>query len=67
MAETRIAILDDAQIRAREDQARDCPLEAEAKGIAAQEQIAVLQEQLLQSRLQVGQSKLDTGRGPRYL
>ena len=55
-----IAILDDAQIRAREDQARDALSEAEAKGIAAQEQIAVLQEQLLQSRLQVGQSKLDT-------
>ena len=55
-----IAVLDDAQIRAREDQARDALSEAEAKGAAAQEQIAVLQEQLAQSRLQVGQSKLDT-------
>jgi HlyD family secretion protein len=55
-----IAILDDAQIRAREDQARDALSEAEAKGAAAQEQIAVLEEQLQQSRLQVGQSKLDT-------
>jgi HlyD family secretion protein len=55
-----IAILDDAQIRAREDQARDTLSEAVAKGAAAQEQIAVLQEQLEQSRLQVGQSKLDT-------
>jgi HlyD family secretion protein len=55
-----IAILDDAQIRAREDQARATLLEAEAKAKAAQEQIAVLQEQLEQSRLQVGQSKLDT-------
>jgi len=55
-----IAILDDAQIRAREDQARDTLSEAEAKGIAAEEQIAILQEQLAQSRLQVGQSKLDT-------
>ena len=55
-----IAILDDAQIRAREDQARDALSEAVAKGAAAQEQIAVLQEQLEQSRLQVGQSKLDT-------
>jgi HlyD family secretion protein len=55
-----IAILDDAQIRAREDQARDALSEAEAKGAAAEEQIAVLQEQLQQSRLQVGQSKLDT-------
>jgi len=55
-----IAILDDAQIRAREDQARDNLSEAVAKGAAAREQIAVLQEQLEQSRLQVGQSKLDT-------
>jgi HlyD family secretion protein len=55
-----IAILDDAQIRAREDQARDTLSEAEAKGLAAEEQIAILQEQLAQSRLQVGQSKLDT-------
>jgi HlyD family secretion protein len=55
-----IAILDDAQIRAREDQARDALSEAEAKGIAAQEQIAILEEQLQQSRLQVGQSRLDT-------
>jgi HlyD family secretion protein len=55
-----IAVLDDAQIRAREDQARDALSEAEAKGMAAQEQIAVLQEQLAQSRMQVGQSKLDT-------
>jgi HlyD family secretion protein len=55
-----IAILDDAQVRAREDQARATLLEAEAKGKAAQEQIAVLQEQFEQSRLGVGQSKLDT-------
>jgi HlyD family secretion protein len=55
-----IATIDDAQIRAREDQARDALSEAEAKGAAAAEQIAVLEEQLQQSRLQVGQSKLDT-------
>jgi HlyD family secretion protein len=55
-----IAILDDAQIRAREDQARDALSEAEARRIAAEEQIAVLQEQLAQSRMQVGQSRLDT-------
>jgi len=55
-----IAILDDAQIRARENQARAALLEADAKDKAAQEQIAVLQDQLEQSRLQVGQSKLDT-------
>src|ERR1035441_7953080 len=46
-----IAILDDEQIRAREDQARASLLEAEAKAKAAQEQIAILQEQLDQSRL----------------
>jgi HlyD family secretion protein len=55
-----IATLDDAQIRAREDQARDALSEAESKRMAAEEQIAVLQEQLAQSQLQVGQSRLDT-------
>jgi HlyD family secretion protein len=55
-----IAVLDDAQIRAREDQARSALAEAEAKGHAARDQVAVLQQQLLQSRLQVGQSKFDT-------
>jgi HlyD family secretion protein len=55
-----IAVLDDAQIRAREDQARSALSEAEAKGEAARDQISVLQQQLLQSRLQVGQSKFDT-------
>ena len=55
-----IAVLDDAQIRAREDQARAALAEAEAKGEAAREQVAVLQQQLEQSRLQVGQSKFDT-------
>ena len=55
-----IATLDDAQVRAREDQARDALSEADAKAAAAEEQIAVLEEQLQQSRLQVGQSKLDT-------
>jgi HlyD family secretion protein len=55
-----IAILDDAQIRARENQARAALLEADAKAAAAQEQIAILEEQMQQSRLQVGQSKLDT-------
>ena len=55
-----IATLDDAQIRAREDQAQDALTSAEAKGDAAHQQIAVLQQQLDQSRIQVGQSKLDT-------
>lgn len=55
-----IAVLDDAQIRAREDQARAALAEAQAKGDAARRQIGVLEQQLLQSRLQVGQSKFDT-------
>jgi HlyD family secretion protein len=55
-----IAILDDAQIRAREDQARATLSQAEAKSEGARVQIAVLQQQLDQSQLQVGQSKLDT-------
>lgn len=55
-----IAILDDAQVRAREDQARAALSEAVAKGAAAREQIAVLEQQLDQNQLQVGQSRLDT-------
>jgi HlyD family secretion protein len=55
-----IATLDDAQIRAREDQAQDALISAEAKGDAARQQIAVLQQQLDQSQMQVGQSKFDT-------
>ena len=55
-----IAILDDAQIRARKDQAQAGLSEAEAKGEAARQQIAVLQQQLDQSQMQVGQSKFDT-------
>ena len=55
-----IAILDDEQVRARENQARASLLEAQAKAKGAQDQIAVLQEQLQQNQLQVGQSKLDT-------
>jgi HlyD family secretion protein len=55
-----IAILDDAQIRAREDQARSALAQSEAKAQAARDQIGVLQQQLLQNRLQVGQSKFDT-------
>jgi HlyD family secretion protein len=55
-----IAVLDDAQIRAREDAARSALAQAEAKGEAARAQIGALQQQLLQSRLQVGQSRFDT-------
>jgi HlyD family secretion protein len=55
-----IAVLDDAQIRAREDAARSVLAQSEAKAQAARDQIGVLQQQLLQNRLQVGQSKFDT-------
>jgi HlyD family secretion protein len=55
-----IAVLDDAQIRAREAQAQAVLSGAQAKGDAARQQIAVLQQQLDQSQLQVGQSKFDT-------
>src|SRR5215510_1685907 len=50
-----IAILDDRQIRAREDQARAALAQAKAKEQSARDQIAVLQEQLRQGQLQVEQ------------
>ena len=54
-----IARLDDAQVRAREDQARAALADAQAKWQAARDQIAVLQEQLRQNQLQAGQSTMD--------
>jgi HlyD family secretion protein len=54
-----IAILDDQQIRAREDQARAALQQAKAKEQSARDQIAVLQEQLRQGQLQVEQAKVD--------
>jgi HlyD family secretion protein len=54
-----IAVLDDAQIRAREDQARASVADAEAKAEAARSQIAVLQEQLRQSELLTEQARTD--------
>jgi len=54
-----IAILDAAQVRAREDQARAALSSAEARARAAREQIAVLQQQLRQNELQTEQSKTD--------
>jgi HlyD family secretion protein len=56
-----IAKLDDAQVRAREDQARAALADAQAKSQAARDQIAVLQEQLVQNQLQTNQSKTDAG------
>lgn len=54
-----IAVLDDEQIRAREDQARAAVADAEAKSEAASAQIAVLQEQLRQSELLTAQARVD--------
>jgi HlyD family secretion protein len=56
-----IALLDDAQIRAREDQARAALAGAEARARAANDQIAVYQQQLQQNVLQTEQSKVDAG------
>ncbi|MFZ0821892.1 MAG: HlyD family efflux transporter periplasmic adaptor subunit [Candidatus Acidiferrales bacterium] len=54
-----IARLDDAQVRAREEQAKAALSDAEAKSQAARDQISVLQEQLRQNQLQTDQSKTD--------
>ena len=54
-----IARLDDAQVRAREDSARAALADAQAKMQGARDQIAVLQETLLQNQLQAGQSTTD--------
>ncbi len=54
-----IAILDDEQIRARQDQAQASLKVAEAKPASARDQVAVLQEQLKQNDLTTAQSKED--------
>ena len=54
-----IAILDDPQLRAREDQARDAAADADAKVRGAQQQIAILEDQLEQTRLETSQSTTD--------
>ncbi len=54
-----IAVLDDEQVRAREEQARAALAQAEARAKAARDQIAVFQEQLRQMDLQTGQSRTD--------
>ena len=54
-----IAVLDDAQVFAREEQARAAVTVAEARTKSARDQIAVLQEQLQQNDLQTEQSKVD--------
>jgi membrane fusion protein YbhG len=54
-----IAVLDDEQVRAREDQARAAVSDAEARAHGARDQIAILQEQLRQSQLQTEQARVD--------
>ncbi|HEY3131342.1 MAG TPA: HlyD family efflux transporter periplasmic adaptor subunit [Acidobacteriota bacterium] len=54
-----LAILDDQQVRAREQQARAALSEAEAKAKSARGQIAVLQEELRQNQLQTEQARID--------
>lgn len=54
-----IARLDDAQVRAKEDQAKAALLDSQAKLQGARDQINVLQEQLTQNQLQTGQSTMD--------
>jgi membrane fusion protein YbhG len=54
-----IAVLDDAQVRARVAQAQAALAQAEARLRWAQQQIAVLQEQLRRNDVETGQSKLD--------
>lgn len=52
-----IAVLDDQQVRAREDQARAALLQFEAKAKATHDEIAVLQEQLRQGEAEVAQQE----------
>ena len=54
-----IAILDDAQVHAREDQARAGLATAEASAKAAREQIAVLEKQVRQNQLEEEQASVD--------
>ena len=54
-----IAVLDDQQIRARQDQAQAAVQQAEAQLQSARQQVGVLQEQLDQAELQTKQATLD--------
>ena len=55
-----IAIIDDEQIRAREQQAQSAVDQAEAQLRSARQQIAILNEQLNETQLQVGQSRQES-------
>src|SRR5262249_12617514 len=54
-----IALLDDEQVRAREEQARAALAASEARERAAQSQLAMLHAQVEQSQIQTVQSKTD--------
>lgn len=54
-----LAVLDDDQLAAREQQARAALTQAEARAAAARAQIAVLEQQLRQVALQTEQSRVD--------
>jgi HlyD family secretion protein len=55
-----IALLDDEQIRARENQAQAAVQQAQARVSSSEQQINVLNQQLLQNQLQALQSKQDS-------
>jgi HlyD family secretion protein len=55
-----VAIIDDEQIRAREQQAQSVVDQADAQVRVARQQIAILNEQLQGSQLQVGQAKQES-------
>jgi HlyD family secretion protein len=54
-----IAVLDDEQVRAREDQAHAALMQSEARANGARDQVAVLQAQLHQAELHTEQAKAD--------
>jgi len=55
-----IAVLDDQQLRDRQQQAEARLDQSDARWQSAQHQIAVLQDQLSQNSLEIGQSKVDS-------
>jgi HlyD family secretion protein len=54
-----IALLDDKQLLAREDQARAALRQAEAKAQSARDRVAILMQQLRENLLQMEQAKID--------
>jgi HlyD family secretion protein len=56
-----IEVLDDQQVREREDQARAAVAQSDAQVRSAQDQIAVLNERLAQTHLESNQAEVDAG------